>query len=565
MNHALRPERQFSHVFVVALSVLALPVLAAGACAAGRGPTGLGEGGGGHSAGVAGGFDLDAGQGTGGAPSDPDPTTCAEAAASKAYVGCDFWPTVVANLVAPIFDYAVVVANAGSVPADVTVTRQGATVASAKVAPNALQTVYLPWVPALLGPDNSACDAPFVPYDATVRADGGAYHLVSSRPVTVYQFNALEYEGHGGPPGKDWSSCPGLQPCDGQPATGCYSYTNDASLLLPSTAMTGNYRVTGEHDDGALGDIPAYIAVTGTQDNTSVTVYVAPGGHVVAGGGVPDTPGGGSLTFTVNAGDVLELFSDGTSDLAGSLVKASRPVQVIVGSPCAYEPLDGSAPACDHLEEIVFPAETLGRHYFVASPTTAAGKVAGQVVRLVGNVNGTKLTYPSQIMPVNPPTTLDAGQVVDLGIVSDDFEISGDHEFAVVTFMLGALLTDPGVSPWESRGDPSQSVAVPVEQYRRKYVFLAPSDYDVSYVDVIQPMNAKVTIDGAPAGVAPKWIGSGFGIARVQLGGGNGGAHVLTATSPVGIQVMGYGSYTSYQYPGGLNLTTIAPPPPPPL
>ena len=30
---------------------------------------------------------------------------------------------------------------------------------------------------------------------------------------------------------------------------------------------------------------------------------------------------------------------------------------------------------------------------------------------------------------------------------------------------------------------------------------------------------------------------------------------MLTATAPVGIQVIGYGSYTSYQYPGGLNLT----------
>ena len=27
----------------------------------------------------------------------------------------------------------------------------------------------------------------------------------------------------------------------------------------------------------------------------------------------------------------------------------------------------------------------------------------------------------------------------------------------------------------------------------------------------------------------------------------------------------GYGLYTSYQYPGGLNLNLIAPPPPPPM
>ncbi len=29
---------------------------------------------------------------------------------------------------------------------------------------------------------------------------------------------------------------------------------------------------------------------------------------------------------------------------------------------------------------------------------------------------------------------------------------------------------------------------------------------------------------------------------------------MLTASAPVGIQVLGYGAYTSYQYPGGLNL-----------
>jgi hypothetical protein len=36
---------------------------------------------------------------------------------------------------------------------------------------------------------------------------------------------------------------------------------------------------------------------------------------------------------------------------------------------------------------------------------------------------------------------------------------------------------------------------------------------------------------------------------------------VLTASTGVGIQIIGYGQYTSYQYPGGLNLSVIAPPP----
>jgi hypothetical protein len=48
---------------------------------------------------------------------------------------------------------------------------------------------------------------------------------------------------------------------------------------------------------------------------------------------------------------------------------------------------------------------------------------------------------------------------------------------------------------------------------------------------------------------------------RVKLGAGNAGAHVLTASNPVGLEVMGYGSYTSYTYPGGLDLKYISPPP----
>jgi hypothetical protein len=113
-------------------------------------------------------------------------------------------------------------------------------------------------------------------------------------------------------------------------------------------------------------------------------------------------------------------------------------------------------------------------------------------------------------------------------------------------------------------GDPSQSNAVGVEQYRSKYVFLAPSDYTESYVDITMPTSAQVILDGVALTVTPKAISSGYGIARVPLGAGADGAHVLTANAGVGIQVIGYGQYTSYQYPGGLNLNVIAPPPPPP-
>jgi hypothetical protein len=518
----------------------------------GTGPSTSGTGG-------AGGEDIGLGGGNvggGSSSSGGDPTTCADAAANKTYIGCDFWPTVVANNVWSIFDYAVVVANAGNEPAQVTVTRKGNMAGSAMIPPNSLQTIYLPWVASLKGQDADECGSA-TPLAATVRANGGAYHLVSTRPVTVYQFNALEYQGAGGPPGKNWGSCPGNQTCFQTFTTiGCFSFSNDASLLLPSTAMTGNYRVTGQAGwpDANIG---AYFAVTGTKNGTDVSVKVSNSGIIVAGGGIGAAAGGSTVNFSLNEGDVVEIVGSPGSDLSGSLVQATQPVQVITGMPCAQSPI--GVQACDHVEESVFPAETLGKHYFVTVPTSPNAAVIGHVVRMYGNVDGTKLTYPSG-KPAGAPGTLNAGQVVDLGQVSKSFEVVGDHEFAVGSFQLGAELADPNALE-QAKGDPSQSLCTAVEQFRVKYIFLAPADYDESYVDVIQPMNAQVTIDGAGA-PGPQGIGSGFGVARVHLGPGNGGAHVLTATAPVGIQVMGYGAYTSYQYPGGLNLDAIAPPPP---
>jgi IgGFc binding protein len=575
-----------SRLAVLAAGSLAAGALAAGGCSAagstftagtgGTTATGTGAGGAGgatstsHTSSGTGGaalFDAGATGGAGGAmPMVADPTTCAEALADHTYIGCDFWPTVTANNVWSIFDFAVVVANAGTQTANVTVSQAGTTIQTVTVAPDALTKIYLPWVPSLKGGDSNDCGQ-LVAMPASVSQTQGAYHLVSDTPVTVYQFSALEYAPTGGPPGKDWSTCPGSVPGGCTPLKGCYSFTNDASLLLPTPALTGNYRITSQA--GWPGYEGAFFTLTGTAANTQVTVYVAPGGHVIGDGNrIADTPGGGILTFTLGAGDVAELVGDSMADNAGSLVKASAPVQVISGMPCAFQPYDAADIACDHLEQTVLPAETLGKHYFVSPPTSPHGTVVGHIVRIVGNVDGTSLNYPSGL-PAGAPETIDAGQVVELsmagpGYVTAPFEVAGDHEFAVATFMLGATLTDPSTAPPDQLGDPSQSNAITVEQYRLKYVFLAPTDYTESWADVTQPMGATVTIEGAVVTTAPTPISSGYGINRVPLGPGNNGAHVLTSTLPVGLQVIGYGAYTSYQYPGGLNLDLIAPPPPPP-
>jgi hypothetical protein len=70
-------------------------------------------------------------------------------------------------------------------------------------------------------------------------------------------------------------------------------------------------------------------------------------------------------------------------------------------------------------------------------------------------------------------------------------------------------------------------------------------------------MGTVVMVDGMPVTVSTAIGGSGFGIVRQQLGTGANGTHTATSDTPFGISVYGYGQYTSYWYPGGLNLTDI--------
>lgn len=545
--------------------------------APGAGGTGASGKGGSASKGGAAGKGGSSGSGAGGPALDEDPVTCAEAAVKKSNLGCDFWPTVTPSSVWSIFDFAVVVVNPGDADVDVKVSRKNAVVTEATVGPHGSTTLYLPWISELKGADGDSCgNAPLLAKSLFVK--GGAYHVEASSPVAAYQFSALEYQAMGGPPGKSWASCPGKQTCasSAQPI-GCFSYSNDASLLLPSSALTGSYRVasmkTMVFGDTATGKTPSgsgYFTVTGTEDGTTVKVRLGAASAVLAGTQLAKSAGGATVTFPLDAGDVMTVVGQNVAevDVSGSLVQADKPVQVLAGMPCVQLPF--GSPACDHVEESVFPIETLGKRYLVPRPSGPKGAVAPHVVRIYGNVDGTKLSFPSGA-PAGAPTAINAGEVVELdggkvdGYVTQDLEIVGDHELTVGVFLLGGTLVDPqGTFGGSSKGDPSLSYVTAVEQYRRRYAFVAPNDYDTSFVDVVRPKAATLTLDGVLVKTAAQALPGNdeHVVVRIPLGKGALGAHVLEASQPVGIQVLGYGDFTSYHYPGGSNLTPIAEAPP---
>ena len=518
-----------------------------------------------------------------------DPTTCADASKLQSYVGCDYWPTVTFNPVWTQFDFAVVVSNPGMQMANVTVSGGALTQAkTSSVMPGQLVKIGLPWVPALKGPEVSAAGTLTAPYNVSIFSLKGAYHLVSDVPVLVYQFNALEYQGGTGMDlhGVAWSGCPGNSnlPAD------CFSFSNDASILLPSTAMTPNYLVTGVHGDDSMDpttnmatpiDGP-FVAITAVADSTTITMKLGPKAKILpsADGAVTAGMPGDTMTFDLDAGDVLQLMSDiGTvHDLTGSQIQATKPVQVISGHPCMINPQVNTYMlfdnmyypnyTCDHVEETQLPFETWGKKYVVTAPSGPHGATPQYTVRIYGGAKDAKLTLDPTVS--GAPSTISAGSVAEFD-TTKSFYVEGDNEFSVGIIQKSGAIVDPTAIASMQEGDPSLSFMSSTEQYRTTYLFLAPNDYEENYADVVVPViggdgqaGTNLTLDGDQVTDTISPVGGGFGVVRIKLAFSSAsGAHQLVADMPVGIQVVGYGSYTSYQYPGGLNLKPITAPPPP--
>lgn len=483
---------------------------------------------------------------------NPDGCTgvCAPASLGRDYIGCEYWPTVTANNVqGEHFAFAVTVTNTASETAEVVVHRGDSELMKRSVGAGETAVLALPWVDALKGPEVLPGGAISMLKESVLELDG-AYRVRSTQPIVAYQFSPMEYVNHSAS-----GDCPG-----GDPPSTCYAYTNDASLLLPTSALTGNYVVAGPrawvlpgyHEQGD------FVAITAARDGTEV--WITPSVNVYGGPGVSPLPKGETRRVVLDAGDVIELLGAPDAEdqtLSGTTITTTdnAPLQVISGISAGFYPTYDTC-CGDHLEETVLPIEALGDEYLVPAPVVA-GAPRHHTVRLHGIFDDTAVTVEGL-----GQYALDAGEVVDLGTVTGDVLLRGDQSFAVTDYMHG--------EDHVGSGDPSLTTATPVAQYRDDYVFYTPGTYDKSYVAVIAKSGEVVTLDGEdiPMGAFEIVPDTEYAVARVELCDALGGkpcagaeVHRATSAAPFGIVVYGVGAYTSYLYPGGLALEPITVPP----
>ncbi len=495
-------------------------------------------------------------------------TGCEVAVDQPSNVGCEFWAVDLDQQDGfndpASADWGVTLSNPSGFTANVTIEINTApvgqtpvleTVAQQSVPPGALAGIILPIRELDCGTVPNDYDSPGTCLSSR------AFRITSSTPIIVYQFNVFEN-----------------------------AYSNDASLLLPKSALGQTHRVIGwgaghPVDIGfpGVGVDRSYITVVGTEPGTQVTVH--PSWKIKGNDPIAATAAGGEIVVTLGPFDVLNLETDDGSlsddpktiaDLSGSYVTSTKPVAVFSGvestaAPGAWgnepgfptypgwdDPKNGGDSCClDHLEEQLFPAESVGTNYAITrSPVrSSTGFREPDVIRFVGVAEVANITT-SLPAPFNA-FTLQPGEVRTTW-AQNDFIASGDKPFIV-----GQLQISQGYVDGQLLGDPSLTVFPPVEQFRSEYVIPTPGSWTENWVVISAEVGTGVTLDGNPTTSCVTEVtgtvnNKSYESRRCPL---EQGVHQLLGDAPFGIIAYGYGSAGSYAFAGGAFVKKIYEPP----
>ena len=457
---------------------------------------------------------------------------------AKTYVGCDFYALDLDNYSdasdpsgADAQQYAITLSNAGTRGVTATVTTPEGFSQTVSIAAGSLQSVELPQRD-VIGTSRSM----------------NSYRVQSTGPIIAHQFNPLNNSG---------------------------VFSNDASLLLPATALGNEYLVAG-WPAGPAG--ASYFAVVAVADGTtSVTITAPPRSGLQAGGSVAGIGAGGSATFELAQGEVLAMRADGaTGDPTGTRVTSTRSVAVFSGNECANVP--ANVTYCDHVEEQMIPVASWDTDYLGIKFKPRGTE--SDVWRIIASTPGTTIQTDPVIAGVSG-RTLGGGEVIEFATTLD-FALSATGPISLTQMMVGSSYPSPanatcvrgeeGFPPFipdtpeqncaipatcsgTGVGDPAMLMAVPTRQFRDNYILLIPANYTQDFLSLVAPTGTVIVIDGNPLAVSPtSRLTAGGRQWDVYKQGVPDGVHTVTGGQAFGLYAYGYDCDVSYAYAGGLNL-----------
>lgn len=490
-------------------------------------------------------------------------TPCEVAGDKPSNVGCEFWAVdldqqdgVNDPASAP---WGLVLANSGTTAANVSIQINNAAVGAPADLADAVPSTSIPAGGLIaINMPTRELDCGTKPNDYASPGtclSSRAFRITSSAPIVVYQFNVFQNQ-----------------------------YSNDASLLLPTSALGNQYRVIGWNAGHPIklpiGNIldRSYVTVVGTTPNTEVTVR--PSWKIKGNPPIAATAAGGEIKVTLNPFDVLNLETDdGTisddpktvADLSGTAVYSSQPVAVFSGTESTqvpgsweiptypgWDPMASFSKCClDHLEDQLFPMESVGTKYVIArSPVRSTSSFREpDIIRFVGAAEPANITTTLPA-PFNQ-FLLQPGEVKTTW-TQNNFTATGDKPF-----LVAQLLVSQGYVEGPVLGDPALTIIPPVDQYRAEYIVLIPPSWSQNWVVITTEVGANVAIDGtSPSGCVVEPAGEVEGVTyesrKCPL---TVGAHAFSGDKAFGIITYGYGSAGSYAVAGGADVKKIYDPP----
>lgn len=381
-----------------------------------------------------------------------------------------------------------------------------------------------------------------------------------------------------------------------------FSFTNDASLLLPDATLGTDYVFLGvpswadegtdQNGQWAPGAaLPATLTVTATRPQTHVRITLPPGATAQADGVAGLQQNGNEITAILDRNEVLDLFGGPPTqrqgrplqgmDLSGTRIESTRPVSVFSGHLCTNYPWD--ADACDHLEEQLLPVDTWGNSYVLVPPKlrtetpalvseTTYWKFTGLGVGQGGGTTRITLSVRFSDLQPKPPgfvnvpdcagkiegadvLVLAPGEVCEFG-TRRAFVANGDAPFSVMGIISGQATTGFFNVFGAHAGDPAIFLPPPARQWRSAYQFLTPTTYYADYVTITAPGNAQVELDGVLVDLseAEPIPGTNQVFVHVQV---EDGPHRISGSAPFAILVYAYDDYVSYVFTGGLALDKV--------
>lgn len=486
------------------------------------------------------------------------PMTCEEANAQQSSVGCDFWTAK-----PDVIDYftdgclAVYVANSSTKAMRIDVERKGTKLGhdfirlpkgqgmslsydpydpNSGVPAGGVAILFLAHMDFGVMPDCPA--APAIVGDVGVEksAKGDAFRITTDQPAVAYQ--AMPYGG-----GKAVGS--------------------SATMLLPVNAWHDNYvAVTAHPQHSANPKDTASVVAIAHEDDTKISVV--PVVDIEAGSGIPATAKNSLLEVTLKRGEYLQL-SQGT-ELGGSAIQSSKPIGLFGAQGCLAVPTDVIS-SCDCAHQMIPPVRAMGSEYVaVRHPKRkSADEEEKPPWRLVGAVDGTKLTYEPQ-KPTGAPDTLAAGQVATFETAGPFVVRSQDaeHPFYAAGYMRAGIFA-------KSEGDQEWVNVVPALQFLDRYIFFTDPSFPETALVVVRPkggsdvkLACKGTIDGWKSVANYEYAYVSLVTGNFQdVDGCSNGRQQMESDGPFGVTVWGLATpdggtgWASYAYPGGAGVRTI--------